>query len=357
MEELRMKKLSYLLILCLLCTCLCACNKDKANEESSSETVIEETTESTEESTESPEESSEEVIESTSEESVEESVPETSEEPEVVYDPVDPFILYISGIDVWGWVGKQSRSDVNLLLTVNPQTHQLLMVTTPRDFYVPLSISNGAKDKLTHAGLYGTQCSQDTIGMLYNVDIDYNFRVNFSGFEAIIDHLGGVDVWTDYDFTVEPIKHYVKGENHLTGLEALAFVRERHAFKAGDRVRGIHQMATAKSVLEHVLYSDWLDQYENLANDLAEFYETTMPFTTLQALAENQKKEGAHWDIRTYSSDGKGTSGVTYSGGSKALSVIEPNYDTVNEATRLMNGVLEGQLLSDLMGPEETKEE
>ena len=355
-----MKKLSYLLILCLLCTSLCACNKDKANEESATETVIEETTESTEESTESTEEtpeSSEELLQTATEESVEESVVEESVEPEIVYEEVKPFILYITGIDVWGWVGKQSRSDVNLLLTVNPQTHQILMVSTPRDFYVPLSISNGAKDKLTHAGLYGTQCSQDTIAMLYNVNVDYNFRCNFSGFEAIIDHLGGVDVWTDYDFTVEPIKHYVKGENHLTGLEALAFVRERHAFKAGDRVRGIHQMETAKSVLEHVFYSDWLNQYENLANDLAEFYETTMPFTTLQALAEAQIKDGAHWDIRTYSSDGKGTSGVTYSGGSKALSVIEPNYDTVNEATRLMNGVLEGQLLSDLMGPEETTEE
>ena len=354
-----MKKITYLLLLCLFCLSLCACSKkDSAGDETEvaeSIVTIEPTKVKVEETSS---ESSEEPESSTIEESsVEESVPESSEEPEVVYDPVDPFILYISGIDVWGWVGKQSRSDVNLLLTVNPQTHQILMVTTPRDFYVPLSISNGAKDKLTHAGLYGTQCSQDTMGMLYNVNIDYNFRVNFSGFEKIIDTLGGVDVWTNYDFTVEPIKHYVKGENHLTGLEALAFVRERHAFKAGDRVRGIHQMATAKAVFEQVVYSDWLNDYEQLANDLSEFYETTMPFSVLQSLAETQKKEGAHWDIRTYSSDGKGTSGVTYSGGSKALSVIEPNYDTVNEATRLMNGVLEGQLLSDLMGPEETDEE
>ncbi len=265
-----------------------------------------------------------------------------------VYDPVDPFIVYLSGIDVWGWVGKQSRSDVNILCAVNPQTHQIMLVSTPRDFYVPLSISNGAKDKLTHAGLYGTQCSADTLAGLYGVNIDYTFRVNFSGFEAIVNAVGGITVWTDYDFTVTPIKHYTQGENDLTGLEALAFVRERHSFSQGDRVRGIHQMETVTAVLKKVLNTTWIDNYKTLLEMLTDLYQTTMPMEKLEALAETQILNRDKWEVGTYSADGRGSSGVTYSGGSKALSVIEPDMSTVTRGAELLNAVLEGQMLQDL---------
>lgn len=318
--------------------------------------VAEVTAEAIAEVTEEANASEESSVSSEISEEVSEEVVESEEEPAPTYEAVDPFVLYCTGIDVWGWVGTTSRSDVNLLLAVNPNTHQILMVSTPRDFYVPLSISGGAKDKLTHAGLYGTQCSADTLSMLYDIPIDYYFRVNFSGFEAIIDRLGGIDVWTDYDFTVEPIKHYVKGENHLTGLESLAFVRERHAFAAGDRVRGIHQMAAAKAVFEKATAEEILKTYEELATDLKDFYETTMPYETLKDLIEAQLAEKNTWDIKSYSADGRGASGVTYSGGSKALSVIEPNYDTVHEGTRLMKAVLEGELLADLFAEEESAE-
>lgn len=332
------------------------CGKKEEAKESESQVVSSESVESTEEVTEESKETEEqteesaEVVEETSVEALKE--PEPTPEPEEEITPVEPFTLYLTGIDVWGWVGKTSRSDVNIILSVNPQTHQILMVSTPRDFYVPLSISQGAKDKLTHAGLYGTQCSVDTLSLLYGVDLDYYFRVNFSGFEAIVNALGGITVWTDYDFTVDPIKHYVKGENDLTGLEALAFVRERHSFKAGDRVRGIHQMATVKAVFEKVVYSTLLDNYAQLAQDLSEFYETSMPFETLEALVKMQKKENCTWDLATYSADGNGSSGVTYSGGSKALSVIEPNMNTVNKAAELIKAVQDGKLLSEIMDQE-----
>jgi LCP family protein required for cell wall assembly len=158
--------------------------------------------------------------------------------------------VYISGMDTWGHISVASRSDVNILAAVNPQTKQILLVSTPRDYYVPLSISGGAKDKLTHAGIYGIDVSEDTMEMLYDVDIDYYFKLNFSGFEGLIDAMGGITVWSDYDFTVDPIKHYVVGENQLTGLEALAFARERHAFAGGDRQRGTNQMNVIQSVID-----------------------------------------------------------------------------------------------------------
>lgn len=127
----------------------------------------------------------------------------------------ESFIMYISGIDTYGGVTERSRSDVNIMAVINRNTHKILLVSTPRDYYVPLSISGGAKDKLTHAGIYGVDVSMETLEMLYGVDIDYFFRLNFSGFIDMIDALGGIDVYSEKEFTVDPIATYHVGYNHL----------------------------------------------------------------------------------------------------------------------------------------------
>ena len=129
------------------------------------------------------------------------------------------YTIYISGIDTRGEMTASSRSDVNIVATINTETKQILLVSTPRDYFVPLSISNGAKDKLTHAGIYGIDVCMDTLGMLYDEDIHYYFRVNFGGFTKIIDALGGIDVDSDYEFDSRNILgwHYNKGVNHLDG--------------------------------------------------------------------------------------------------------------------------------------------
>ena len=139
------------------------------------------------------------------------------------------YTIYLSGIDTRGEMTAKSRSDVNILAIVNMKTGHIQLVNTPRDYYVYLP-NQGANDKLTHAGLYGVESSEAAIENLYGINIDYYVRMNFSGFEAIIDTLGGIDVYSEYDFTVDPIKHYTVGYNHVSGLEALAFARERHAF-------------------------------------------------------------------------------------------------------------------------------
>src|SRR5699024_4172286 len=114
--------------------------------------------------------------------------------------PEGVFTMYISGIDVAGDISTRSRSDVNILAVVNTNTHQVQLINTLRDYYVPLSISNGVKDKLTHAGIYGVDVSKDTLGMLYGIDINYYFRINFSGFQELIDALGGITVNSDVEF-------------------------------------------------------------------------------------------------------------------------------------------------------------
>ena len=149
-------------------------------------------------------------------------------------DVEEPFNVYISGIDVSGPVATNSRSDVNIIMTVNPNTKKILLTTTPRDYYVQIpDISGEQRDKLTHAGIYGVDASMKTLEQLYGIDISYYARVNFSSLVKIVDTLGGVDVDSDFEFDAQGY-HFQKGMNHLDGDQALAFSRERYSFEDGD---------------------------------------------------------------------------------------------------------------------------
>ena len=146
-----------------------------------------------------------------------------SQEPE---DTQESFNLYISGIDVDGPISTTSRSDVNIIASVNPQEHKILLTSTPRDYYVTIpGVSGEQRDKLTHAGIYGVDKSMETLEKLYGIDITYYVKVNFTSVVAIVDALGGVDVDSPYEFSTSEY-HFNQGVNHLDGDMALAFARE-----------------------------------------------------------------------------------------------------------------------------------
>lgn len=151
----------------------------------------------------------------------------------------DSFNIYVSGIDTYGPINEVSRSDVNIILTVNTKTKKVLITTTPRDSYVPIALGgNDQKDKLTHAGLYGVDASIKTLENLYNIDLNYYVRLNFTSFLKLIDYLGGVDVDNDKAFTAKHNgQYYAAGRIHLNANQALGFVRERYALSDGDRDR------------------------------------------------------------------------------------------------------------------------
>lgn len=253
------------------------------------------------------------------------------------------FVVYVSGIDRFGAVSATSRSDVNLLLAVNTETKEIQMINTPRDYYVPLANSNGVKDKLTHAGLYGVDNSIATLEMLYDVEIDYYVRMNFSGFEGIIDALGGIDVYSEYDFTVEPIKHYTKGINHVTGLEALAFARERHSFAKGDIQRGENQMEVVKATIQKALSKEILYNYTEVLEDVSGIFQTNMTSEEIYQLVKMQLSDMATWDMNTYSVTGTGSMSTTYSMPNRNVYVMNPNQQQVEEAQKLLMDVLEGK--------------
>lgn len=250
------------------------------------------------------------------------------------------FVVYFSGIDVWGWTDTKSRSDVNIIAAVNTNTRHIQLINTPRDYYVEMPISNGAKDKLTHAGLYGVENSMGTLSMLYDIDIDYYLRVNFSGFEAIIDEMGGVDVYSEYDFTVDPIKHYTEGYNHLTGLEALAFVRERHAFSSGDNQRGRNQMALLNAMIQKVCSADFLANHDKIIEDLTDMYRTNIPDDVIAGLIFNQLLNNEAWTVDSYAVTGTGGTETTYSTPDSAGYVMIPNDADVEQAKELLQSVL-----------------
>ena len=260
----------------------------------------------------------------------------------------DVSTIYISGIDTRGEITASSLSDVNIILTMNRKTKQILMVSTPRDYYVPLSISDGKKDKLTHAGIYGINVCMDTLKMLYGIDIDYYFRLNFGGFIKIIDTLGGITIDSDYEFDTQNAKgyHFKKGKNQVNGEEALAFCRERYSFAEGDRQRGRNQMAVIRGVADKLTSTELLKNYLSLLDSIQGCFESNIPYEKVAEWIQGQLAENARWTILSYSVDGTGDTQKPYSMSQNAY-VMVPDTSTVEKAQLLMQKVREGFLLSD----------
>lgn len=253
------------------------------------------------------------------------------------------FTLYISGIDSRNGLIAKSRSDVNIIAVVNPDTRQIVLVSTPRDFFVPLPISNGVPDKLTHAGIYGVDVSIGTLEMLYGLDIDYYFRVNFSGFKNIIDALGGITVYSEIAFSSRG-HSFRAGDNHLNGDAALVYARERYAFSSGDRQRGKNQMKVIKAVIEKAISPALLTNYSAIMESISGSFETSMPYDKIAELVRDQLDNGGSWNIVSISADGTGDSKRPYSMSSYAYVMI-PDQSTVDAAKAKIQQVYDGEII------------
>ena len=257
------------------------------------------------------------------------------------------YTIYLSGIDTRGEITAKSRSDVNIIATVNTDTHEILLVSTPRDYFVPLSISGGAPDKLTHAGIYGIDVCMDTLGMLYDIDINYYFRINFGGFVKVIDALGGITVNSDYDFDSKNILgyHFNKGENYVNGEQALIFARERYAFQEGDRQRGKNQMEVIRGVVKKALSPEILTSYSSILSSLDGCFGTNITYEEIAQILQQQLTNGGDWTIVSYSVNGTGATEKPYSMSQKAY-VMVPDYNTVDKAKSLMEKVRNGEVVT-----------
>lgn len=265
---------------------------------------------------------------------------EIPEEKEETISVEEPFNVYISGIDVSGSITTTSRSDVNIIMTVNPNTKKILLTTTPRDYYVQIpEVSGEAKDKLTHAGIYGVDASMRTLGQLYGIDIKYYARVNFTSLITIVDALGGVDVNSEYEFEAGGYG-FKKGINHLNGDAALAFSRERYSFSAGDNQRGKNQEAVLTAILNKAMSPAILKNANEIIAKVGSSVETNMTDKEMAKFINMQLSDNAAWSIESVAASGSGDMLPCYSSGSQPLYVMHPNLDVVEEISNKMQEVL-----------------
>ena len=259
----------------------------------------------------------------------------------------DTFSLYISGIDVSGPITMTSRSDVNIVVTVNTKTKQILLTTTPRDYYVPIpDISGEQRDKLTHAGIYGVDASMSTLESIYGIDISYYAKVNFTSLIKIVDILGGVDVNSEYAFSAGGYT-FNEGLNHLNGAAALAFSRERHSFAAGDNQRGRNQEAVLTAMLRKAMSPAILKNANQLLTEVSDSVETNMTSEEMAELIQMQLNDGAEWNIVSTNAIGQGGKEACFSSGSQLLYVMWPDEASVASIKQKMQQVINGEVLTE----------
>lgn len=251
----------------------------------------------------------------------------------------DSFNILISGIDTYGSITKVSRSDVNILVTVNPSTHSILLTSIPRDYYVLLPEFN-EYDKLTHAGIYGIETSVSAVENLLDTTINYYIKVNFTSLIDIVDALGGITVESNYDFTTQDGYHFTKGTNELNGKEALSFARERKAFADGDRIRGQNQELILASLINKAMSASIITNYVDLLNALDDKFVTNITDEEITDFIKKQISEMPSWNINAISLDGSNAYDYTYSYKSQKLYVMKPYEESVLNTKEQINNTL-----------------
>lgn len=215
----------------------------------------------------------------------------------------EPFNVYITGIDQWT---KErgldlERSDVNMIVTVNPVTHKILLTSIPRDAYIVLH-RTGTMDKLTHTGVYGVDETLASVGEWLNLDFEYYVKMNFNACVDIVDAIGGIDVDSPkaFESSENPKYTYTKGINHLNGKGALYYARERKAFGGEDQLRVRNQLQVMEAVIQKVTTSTTLlTSYGSIMETLGDELETNMPRSDMQKLMKMQLSDMRPWNIQT----------------------------------------------------------
>lgn len=251
-------------------------------------------------------------------------------------DITKPFVLYISGIDTYGDVSVVSRSDVNMLAAVNPKTNSILLVNTPRDYYVQLHGTTGTPDKLTHAGTYGIDMSRQTLEDVYQTQIPYYARINFTSLVKIIDTIGPIEVYSDYTF-----KSYHEGYNTLDSKHALEFARERYSFEDGDRQRGRNQQRVIEAIIAKMNKPQNAVHMNEVLAAVKGSLDTNVGEQAIKQFIRAQLNDVKAWRVESISVDGTGAMLPTYSMGAQPLYVMIPDELSLAEARQRIANTLQ----------------
>lgn len=255
------------------------------------------------------------------------------------------FNIYISGIDTYGSISTVSRSDVNIIMTVNMNTHKILLTTTPRDAYVKIP-GGGADqyDKLTHAGIYGVETSEQTLENLYGIKIDYYTRINFTSFLKLIDQLGGVTVHNDQAFTSLHGKFdFPVGDIQMNSEQALGFVRERYSLDGGDNDRGKNQEKVISAIVNKLASLKSVSNFTSIVNNLQDSVQTNMSLDTINALANTQLDSGSKFTVTSQAVTGTGSTGqlTSYAMPNSSLYMMKLDDSSVASASQAIKNLME----------------
>ena len=274
---------------------------------------------------------------------------DTPETPALTSSITEPFILYLSGSDTREKTLEVSRSDTNILFVCNPQTKEILLVNTPRDYYVENPAKGNGYDKLTHCGLYGLTNSMQALGTLYGVDVNHYMQINFTGFETLVDAIGGIDITVDETiYTNEGNVLLEPGTTTIDGAHALLFSRLRKTLADGDNDRGRNQMKVIKAIIDKASAANVISNYNDILASLQGMFDTSISYDQIAEFIKLILQDtGTPWNINSYSVTGEGGMNVTASTGSQSLYVTYPDAYAVSSASMLINQVLSGTKLTE----------
>ena len=255
------------------------------------------------------------------------------------------FNIYISGIDTYGSISTVSHSDVNIIMTVNMNTHKILLTTTPRDAYVKIPDGGADQyDKLTHAGIYGVETSEKTLENLYGIKIDYYARINFTSFLKLIDQLGGVTVHNDQAFTSLHGKFdFPVGDIQMNSEQALGFVRERYSLDGGDNDRGKNQEKVISAIVNKLASLKSVSNFTSIVNNLQDSVQTNMSLDTINALANTQLDSGSKFTVTSQAVTGTGSTGqlTSYAMPNSSLYMMKLDDSSVESASQAIKNLME----------------
>ena len=263
----------------------------------------------------------------------------------------DSINILISGSDSRsGKIVTRTRSDVNMIMTINKKTHTILLTSIPRDYYVQLHNTTGNKDKLTHSGIYGISMTKNTIEDIFNIRIDYTVKVGFQSVIKLVDLIGGIDIDSDASFITHcgdggaQKTKVKKGQNHFTGAQALSYARERYAYKEGD----VHRVQNQQQVLEAIIAKisknkSILKNYDEFLESFGELYRTDLPSSEIKSIIKDQLENMSTWKVKKQYVTGKGASKQTYSMPGRNLYVMIPNEDSVEDARDYILKIYNGE--------------
>lgn len=253
------------------------------------------------------------------------------------------FNVLISGMDSYGNINKTTRNDVNMVVTINPNTNKMLLTSIPRDYYVQLHGKKGYKDKLTHAGIYGINTAVQTIEDLFNIDINYYVKVNFTTVVDLVDKIGPIEIYSDKNLNLDGCK-YVAGNNVVNGKCALRFARERHSYLEGDNHRVKNQQEVIKGIFNKLKNSpNILADYNSVLEVMNGKFATNIEMSELTSFIKYEVEDIGKYEIISTQVDGTGSMEYTYSYPHQKLYVMFPNEQSVSNAKEGIEKILNGE--------------